>query len=65
MGYKQLQIYDRSYKAALAIYRLTKGFPETEKFALASQMQRARTSIALNIAKAMQRDAVRRNLKGS
>ena len=65
MGYKQLQIYDRSYKAALAIYRLTKGFPETEKFALASQMQRASTSIALNIAKAMQRDAVRRNLKGS
>ena len=50
MGYKKLQIYDRSYKAALAIYRLTKGFPETEKFALTSQMQRASTSIALNIA---------------
>ena len=50
MGYKQLQIYERSYKAALAIYRLTKGFPETEKFALTSQMRRASTSIALNIA---------------
>ena len=50
MGYKQLQIYERSYKAALAIYQLTKGFPETEKFALTSQMQRASTSIALNIA---------------
>ena len=50
MGYKKLQIYERSYKAALAIYRLTKGFPETEKFALANQMQRASTSIALNIA---------------
>ena len=50
MGYKQLQIYERSYKAALAIYRITKEFPETEKFALTNQMQRASTSIALNIA---------------
>ena len=50
MGYKQLQIYERSYKAALAIYRLTKSFPETEEFALTNQMQRASTSIALNIA---------------
>ena len=50
MGYKQLQIYKRSYKAALAIYRITKEFPETEKFALTNQMQRASTSIALNIA---------------
>ena len=50
MGYKQLQIYKRSYKAALAIYRITKEFPETERFALTNQMQRASTSIALNIA---------------
>ena len=50
MGYKQLQIYERSYKAALAIYRLAKEFPETEKFGITSQMQRASTSIALNIA---------------
>ena len=50
MGYRQLQIYERSYKAALAIYRMTREFPETEKFALTSQMQRAGTSIALNIA---------------
>ena len=38
MGYKQLQIYKRSYKAALAIYRITKEFPETERFALTNQM---------------------------
>ena len=50
MGYRKLQIYERSYQAALAIYRMTKGFPGTEKFALVSQMQRASTSIALNIA---------------
>ena len=50
MGYRQLQIYERSYKAALAIYRMTRELPETEKFALTSQMQRASTSVALNIA---------------
>ena len=50
MGYKGLQVYDRSYKAALAIYKMVKAFPEEEKYALANQMQRASTSIALNIA---------------
>ena len=50
MGYKELQVYERSYKAALGIYRITKKYPETEKYALSSQMQRASTSIALNIA---------------
>ena len=50
MGYRQLQIYERSYQAALAVYRMTKGFPQSEKFAITSQMQRASTSIALNIA---------------
>ena len=50
MGYRTLQIYERSYKAALGVYRMTKGFPETEKFGITSQMRRASTSIALNIA---------------
>ena len=45
-----MQIYERSYKAGLAIYRMTKNFPEEEKFAMTSQMRRASTSIALNIA---------------
>ena len=50
MGYKDLQIYQRSYKAALAVYRMVEEFPESEKYALINQMQRASTSIALNIA---------------
>ena len=63
MGYKELQIYERSYKAALAVYRMTKGFPETEKFALASQMQRASTSIALNIAEGYAKKSSQGELK--
>ena len=50
MGYKDLKIYEKSYKAALATYRLTKVFPKEEKYGITSQMQRAATSIPLNIA---------------
>ena len=50
MGYRQLQVYERSYKAALAVYRMTKRFPESEKYGMTSQMQRAGISVALNIA---------------
>ena len=50
MGYKELQVYRRSYNAALAVYKMTATYPETERYALVSQMQRASTSIALNIA---------------
>ena len=50
MGYKELQIYKRAYKSALAVYKMTKTFPAEERYAIVSQMQRASTSIALNIA---------------
>ena len=50
MGYKNLKIYERSYRAALAIYRLTNNFPKIEEYGLKSQMQRAGTSVPLNIA---------------
>ena len=49
-GYRNLQVYERSYKAALAVYAMTKSYPEEEKYGLTSQMRRACTSIPLNIA---------------
>ena len=48
-AYKELKIYERSYKAALAVYRMTERFPEEEKYGITSQMRRAAVSIALNI----------------
>ena len=45
-----MQIYERSYRAGLAIYRMTQSFPAEERYAITSQMQRASTSIPLNIA---------------
>ena len=50
MGYRNMQIYERSYKAGIAVYRMTKGFPEDEKYGMTSQMRRASVSIPLNIA---------------
>ena len=50
MGYRKMQVYERSYKAGLAVYRMTGGFPEEEKYGMTSQMRRASVSIPLNIA---------------
>ena len=44
-------MYEKSYKAAKAIYlKIASKFPEEEKYGLKSQIQRAATSIPLNIA---------------
>ena len=50
MGYRELHVYERSYKAGLAIYEMTKTFPEEERYGIVSQMRRAGTSIPANIA---------------
>ena len=49
--YKDLKVYEKSYKAALAIYkRIAVKLPIEEKYGLKSQIQRAAVSIPLNIA---------------
>ena len=49
-SFRDLKVYERSYKAALGIYRISSGLPKEESYGLASQMKRAATSIPLNIA---------------
>jgi len=49
-GYQRLEIWKRSHSLTLEIYRITKGFPDNEKFGLISQMTRAASSIPSNIA---------------
>ena len=49
-GYARLLVYEKAYKAALAIYRLTETFPKEERKGIGDQMRRASISIPLNIA---------------
>ena len=49
-GYKDLQVYKRSYKAAIAIYKVKNGFPKEEQYGITNQIRRAAVSIPLNIA---------------
>lgn len=49
-SYVNLNAWAESYSLALQVYRCTKAFPDTEKFGMISQMQRACTSVPCNIA---------------
>jgi four helix bundle protein len=46
---EQLDVFTLSHEMALAIYELTKNFPEEEKFSLTSQMRRATYSVPMNL----------------
>lgn len=48
--YQQLVVWQKAMDLVGEIYRLTKGFPDDEKFGLSSQLRRAAVSIPSNIA---------------
>ena len=49
-SFKDLIVWQRAVQLSLAIYKLTAGFPASERFGLTNQMRRAAVSIASNIA---------------
>jgi four helix bundle protein len=49
-NFRNLKIYQRSVAFAVEIYRITRSFPKDELYGLTSQIRRAVTSTALNIA---------------
>jgi four helix bundle protein len=49
-NYKELTVWQKSYQLCLEIYRLTKLFPDDERYGLTSQIRRAAVSIPSNIA---------------
>jgi four helix bundle protein len=49
-NFKELKIWKDSIDLAVDIYKMTKLFPDTEKFGLISQMNRCSISISSNIA---------------
>ena len=49
-SYKELDVWKKSVALTTDLYRLTVQFPDTERYGLISQIRRATTSIAANIA---------------
>jgi four helix bundle protein len=47
-----LDVYQKSYELALIIFRLSKIFPDEERFALTSQIRRSSRSVCLNLREA-------------
>lgn len=49
MMVEELDVYKLSHELILEVYRITKDFPESEKFGLTSQMRRSSASICMNL----------------
>ena len=48
-SFKDLECWQKAHEFVLAVYRVTKQFPEDERYGLTSQFRRAAVSIAANI----------------
>jgi len=49
-GYRDLIVFQKSYKLAMEIFDITKSFPKVEKYSLIDQVRRSSRSIPANIA---------------
>ena len=54
-NFQQLEVWQKAHQLALAVYRVTKGFPADEKFGLVVQIRRAAVSVPTNIAEGFKR----------
>jgi len=48
--FKKLQVWQKSHRLTLRIFKETEGFPRAEMFGLTSQMRRSASSVGYNIA---------------
>jgi four helix bundle protein len=58
-SYKDLDVWKKSVAICTDIYKLTSGFPDSKRYGLISQIRRAATSIAANIAEGWGRGSTR------
>ena len=49
-SFRDLVAWQKAIELTLAIYKVTAGFPDSERFGLTNQMRRAAVSVASNIA---------------
>ncbi len=55
--YKELRVWQKSMDLVVEVYTLTKGFPDSEKFGLVSQINRSAVSVPSNIAEGSGRNS--------
>jgi four helix bundle protein len=48
--FRDLEVYQRAFAAAMRIYEITKTFPAEEKYSLVDQIRRASRSVCSNLA---------------
>lgn len=58
-NFQDLIICQRGHNLALAIYKVTDSFPDSEKFGLCNQLRRAAVSITSNIAEGFERNSAK------
>lgn len=63
MNHKDLDVWKEAMDLVVAIYHLSNGFPELEKYALAQQIRRAAVSVPSNIAEGCGRKSERETLR--
>jgi len=51
-GYRDLKVFQLSYKLALDIFEITKSFPNEERYSLVDQIRRSSRGVPTNIAEA-------------
>lgn len=51
-SHKELNVYQLAFKVSMEIFKLTKAFPEEEKYSLISQIRRSSRSVCANLAEA-------------
>lgn len=58
-SYRDLIVWKKSMDTTQTIYKLTKAFPDTEKYGMISQLRRASVSIPANIAEGYGRQSTK------
>ena len=56
-NFEKLEVWKEAIAFADKVYRLTKGFPDTERFGLTNQMRRAAPAVAANVAEGSSRSS--------
>lgn len=49
-GFRDLIVYQLSYKLAIEIFNVSKSFPKEEKYSLTDQIRRSSRSVCMNLA---------------